>query len=205
MLEKLRSVPGDRLNSDEYLTDFWPYFNNLHDVFLKLERRQTFREPDDPSWRALDAGDWPEAVRLVDERRDEIQAPVREVADFAMRRVRIVEKPYTPYIRWELYYIRLRDEAGEDIRVLDAAHVQRFERQGPLPEIVILDSAVMYEVLYDKKGDHEGARRILDRDVIKAARREIENLYAAAEDLRSFFANEPSSLPPPVQGAAKGH
>jgi hypothetical protein len=205
MLETLRSVPGDRLGVDEYLSDFWPYFKNLHEDFLKLERRQTFREPADPSWRALDAGDWPEAVRLVDERRDEIQASVREVADFTMRRVRIAERPYTPYLQWELYYIRLRMEAGEGIRVLNAADVQSLERLEPLPELVILDSSVMYEVLYDKAGDHEGARKILDPDIIRAARREVENLYEAAEDLESFFENDPSSLPPPVQGAAKGH
>jgi hypothetical protein len=95
-------------------------------------------------------------------------------------------------------------EAGEDIRVLNATHVQHLERLGPLPELVILDSAVMYEVLYDKSGDHEGARKIVDPDIIAAARCEIESLYLAAEDLGSFFANEPSSLPPPVQGTAKG-
>jgi hypothetical protein len=204
MLETLRSVPGIRLNSDEYLSDFWPYFENLHDVFLKLERRQEFREPDEPSWRALDAGDWSEAIRLVDGRRDEIQAPVREVDDFLLRRVRIAEKPYTPYLRWELYYLRLRAEAGEDIRVIDAAHIREREHSGPLPELVILDSVVMYEVLYDKKGDLEGARKILDRDAIKAARCYVEDLYAAAEDLQEFFANEPSSLPPPILGVAKG-
>lgn len=67
MLEKLRFVASDQLNRSEYLTDFWPYLNNLHDVFLDLERRQTFREPDDPSWRALDVGDWTEAIRLIDQ------------------------------------------------------------------------------------------------------------------------------------------
>lgn len=204
MLETLWSIPGDRLSAEGYLKDFWPYFNNLHDVFLKLERRQTFREPADPSWQALDVGDWAEAIRLIDRRRDEIQGPVREVSGFPMRRVRIAEKPYSPYLQWELYYIRLRVEAGEDVRILDAAEIRRFEHLRPVPELVLLDSTVVYDVLYDQNGDLEGARKILDKDVIRAVRREIEDLHAAGEALTSFCANEPSSLPPPVQGAAKG-
>lgn len=205
MLDTLREVPGIRLSVDEYLADFWPYFNNLQDAFVKLERRQEFREPDDPSWRALDAGDWKEAIRLIDERRDEIQAPVRETSGFAMRRLRIVEKPYSAYLRWELYYIRLRAEASEDIRVLDASHIRRLERSRPLPEVVILDSEVMYEVLYDNKGDHEGARKILDPHAIRSARYEIDNLHAQAMRLESFLASDPASLPPNVRGVVKGH
>jgi len=204
MLEVLRAVPGIHLDADEYLADFWPYFNNLQEAFVKLERRQEFREPDDPSWRALASGDWQEAVRLIDERRDEIQAPVRETSGFAMRRLRIVEKPYTSYLRWELYYIRLRAEASEDIRVLDAGRIRHLERSDPLPEIVILDSEVMYEVLYDDMGDHEGARKILDSAAIRIARQELDDLYAQAMRLESFLASDPASLPPTVQGVAKG-
>src|SRR2546428_472018 len=54
MLEEVRAVAATRLSVDEYLSDFWSYFSDSTDAFIKLERRQTFREPDDPSWRALD-------------------------------------------------------------------------------------------------------------------------------------------------------
>lgn len=120
MLRNVAEAEAVTLTSEEYLSDFWPYFQRLQDVFWKLETYQSFREPDDSSWRAFDSGDWNQAIRLIDERREEIQEPVKQVHGFEMRRVRIVEKPFTPYIQWELYYIRHRAQAGEDIRVIDS-------------------------------------------------------------------------------------
>ncbi|GAB3958749.1 hypothetical protein GCM10029978_004330 [Actinoallomurus acanthiterrae] len=199
VIEEVHSNTAARLSVDEYLSDFWPYFSSSTDAFIKLERRQTFREPDDPSWRALDAGDWAEAVRLIDERRDQIQAPLWEANGLTMRRIRIVERPYTPYLQWELYYIRLRAEAGESIRVLDVADIRHLEERRPLPELVILDTVVMYEVLYGIDGDLEGAWKIVDRDFIEAVRREVEDLYMAADELSSLLESEPSILPPPVR------
>lgn len=50
MLERIAEIPGVPLNSEEYLTDFWPRFRVINDVFWKLERIQEFQEADEPSW-----------------------------------------------------------------------------------------------------------------------------------------------------------
>jgi hypothetical protein len=65
MLERIPEVPGERLDADAYLRDFWPCFERITDRFWKFERAQSFQEPGNPSWEALNAGDWTRALQLA--------------------------------------------------------------------------------------------------------------------------------------------
>lgn len=199
MLRNVAAAQSQLLTPDEYFADFWPYFRGLERVFWKLETRQSYREPDEPSWLALDAGDWGEAIRLIDERRREIQRPLREAGEFAMRRVRLVERPFSRYLQWELYYIRLRALAGEHIRVLEADRLPALGFPGPLPELVVLDSTVMYEVLYSEDGTLTGARKILDRSLIESCGDDMEKLFGQGVELIPYMAAERDVLPPPLR------
>lgn len=203
MLDDVSRHRAENLSAEQYLSDFWPYFQNLEGVFWKLECRQSFKEPRNPSWQALDRGDWHEALRIVDETRQEIQAPILEAPGFPMRRVRVVERPYTPYLQWELYFIRLRAEAGEQVRILDAEALGRGRDHRSLPELVILGSSVMYEVLYDTGGTLSGARKIVDPRLMESCRHEVEDLFSRAEDLLTFLENDRAALPPPLQTAGR--
>ena len=196
MLERIADLDGTRLDVAAYLNDFWKHFHGPIDV-AKLERRQTFREPGDPSWEAFVAGNWADAVRLIDENRDVIAKEVRENPGTAFRRVRVVERPYSPYLRWELYYIRHRAEAGEDIRVLDAGELRFLEGDRTVPELVVVGDSVAYEVCYDDSGNLIGARRFLDADIIGRCSEDISDLLDRSEALRDFLRREPSALPPP--------
>ncbi|MEV0407166.1 DUF6879 family protein [Actinoallomurus sp. NPDC050550] len=135
-------------------------------------------------YSSLDAGDWPEAIRLIDGRRNDIQDPVPRYPGVELRRLWIVDKPYTPYPQWELYYIRLRAEAGEQIHVLDAGAIRHLGGGAPLSEAVIIGSQVIYEVIYDDKGDLRGARKITDAHVIQAAAHDIHGLFVTANTLQ---------------------
>jgi RHS repeat-associated protein len=54
MLDRVRGAPGHRLGAAAYLDDFWTYFARLGGQTLwKLERAQTFQEPDVSSWVAM--------------------------------------------------------------------------------------------------------------------------------------------------------
>ncbi|MBV9162529.1 MAG: hypothetical protein JO281_13465 [Pseudonocardiales bacterium] len=55
----------------------------------------------------------------------------------------------------------------------------------------------MYEVLYDENSVLCGGRKIIDSEVIKGCREEIELLYANGEDFMSFFNREIAHLPAP--------
>jgi len=202
MLSEVSALPAVELSSGDYLADFWARWQRMSGTFWKLERGQTFREPDDPSWVAFDQGDWERAIALIDGRAEEIRRPVEEARGVPMRRLRIVERPYSPYLRWELYYIRLRALAGEDIRVLDAERIRHLEPDGLLPELVVLGTTVMYQVLYDQTGTLRGARRIDEPGPIAACAAEIRELHVKAERIGVFLAREPDALPPLQPGAA---
>ncbi|MEV8631973.1 DUF6879 family protein [Streptosporangium sp. NPDC051023] len=203
MIDDISTYKAETLSPEGYISDFWPYFQEIEGVFWKLECRQSFREPRNPSWQALDRGDWDEALRIIDETRDEIRAPVLEAPGFPMRRVRVVQRPYTPYLRWELHFIRLRAEAGEQIRVLDAGDLGAGRDHHSLPELVILGSSVMYEVLYDGGGTLSGARKIVDSGLIESCRHDVEDLFTRGEDLLPFLDREQAALPPPLQTAGR--
>lgn len=197
MLERIPEVPGQTLDLDGYSNAFDAAYEKI--IFWKLERRQTFREPRDPSREAFATGDWPRALELNEAERESVTAKVAEDARLGVtsRRLRIVESPVTPYLQWEMHYFRLLAEAGEDLRVLSAGHAQPWESVRPLPEIVVLGDRALFEVLYDKEGTAIGARRIDDPDVIRSCADEIAALHARAEPLLDYFDREIAPLPPP--------
>ena len=89
--------------------------------------------------------------------------------DSEFRRLRIVEQPVPAYVQWEMQSLKIIDESGIPIRVLAADKVRRFERNQPLPEVVIVSDQVLYEVRYDDHWAAFGARRIEDQNVIRQA------------------------------------
>jgi hypothetical protein len=197
MLERIRDAAGQVLDADAYLADFWPYFRQISDVLWKLERIQDFREPDEPSWVAMSEGDWDRSLRLVEEMRASAAREFRDGPGFEMRRLRVAEHPVTAYLQWEMQVLRVRAEAGEQIRVIPAGAVSHLEVSGPLPELVVLGTQVLYEVLYDTTGTLSGARRITAPEVIGACRDELGELYAKGEDVLAYFEREIAPLPPP--------
>lgn len=199
MLEKIREVPGELLSLEEYLVEADHNESCISDRFNKLERMQHFEEPHDPSWQVFVAGNWDEALRLDELERANVQ---KMFADFTRQgaswyRVRVVEFPITPYLQWELHGLKLRVECGEHIRIAPVDALASYEANGSVPEILVLGSVVMYEILYNKNGAPYGSRRITDPEVIRRSREEIERLYEAGEDFMSFFNREIAHLPPP--------
>ncbi|MEV4252497.1 DUF6879 family protein [Spirillospora sp. NPDC049652] len=194
MLDLVRGLPALELDAKGYLSDFWEYHERTDGAFWKLERRQSFREPDEPSWVAMSTGDWDRALALIEEQRANATVSGRE-----SHRLRIVEQPISPYLQWELHVLQGRAEAGvQDVRVLDAGEVSHLEPDHPLPELVFLGMTVMYEVLYDREGMHSGGRRHDDPDLIRACHRQLVALHGAAERLPTYFAREIAPLPAPA-------
>lgn len=198
MLNRIPDLPATFLPPEEYAPDATGRFSEIKDYFWKLERRQTFQEEGDASYRAFMRGDWEEALRIEDQAGDALRQRFMR-AGFEYRRVRIVELPVSPYLQWEMQALRVRAEAGEGIRVLnadtDAIHDREEDR--PLPEVIIVGTAALYEVGYDRAGVHNGARRILDQKVIGECRAEMAELWDKGEDFASYFAREIAPLPPP--------
>lgn len=197
MPKLLNGAMGELLDLPAYYADFEENFHHAQE-FWKLERGQTFAEPGDASWEAFDRGDWEESMRLLEERREDLIKYHKEAADAGTStyRIRIVSLPLTAYLQWELNLLKIRDETGGPIRVLDASNVSRFELQSPLPEIYTMDSSVMYQAVYDSYGVLASALRYTDKVIVGRCRDFIASLYERGTPIRDYYQREVAHLPP---------
>ncbi|MFE9610162.1 DUF6879 family protein [Streptomyces sp. NPDC006012] len=192
---------GKRLAREEYKRDFRERRAAIRDgVAWKLERLQHFEETNDASREALRQGDWPAVLRLFEAERD---ALVRRARDDAARgavfhRIRVVETPLTPYVQWELHWLRLSAECGHPVRVLPASAVAAAEADAQLPELNLLDGRTLYRVLYTEAGRPDGAVRFTDPDTVRNWSEYLGELYGAAEDIQAYFDRAVAALPPPL-------
>ncbi|WP_188991944.1 DUF6879 family protein, partial [Saccharopolyspora thermophila] len=170
-----------------------------HDSW-KLERRQHFREPGNPSWEAFARHDWPEAMRLIQSQREEFSAESEEAERIGVTlfRIRVVAKPFTPYLHWELHLLKARADCGEKIRVLAVEDVAPFESHEALPEILTVGRDTVYEIRYSDDGVLDGAVRHTDLEAATRCKDFLADLYARGEELDRFFWREVAPLPPPV-------
>ncbi|MFG3590458.1 DUF6879 family protein [Streptomyces sp. NPDC047990] len=204
------SFPGgasDRLDRPTYHADLGRLYTSGISFLNKLERGQHFAERGFPSWEAFASGDWERALSLAEERREDYAQELRQASRLGVthRRLRVVEFPVTPYVQWELFVLRVRVDVGDDIKVLDAHNISNIERTRPVPEVVILGDAVMYEVVYDRDGNAAGANRYIDGALIRETNAGFDALYERGEGFYDFFDREIVTLAPPqVSGASTG-
>ncbi|MCW2877723.1 MAG: hypothetical protein JWQ95_1823 [Sphaerisporangium sp.] len=196
VFERVRYVEAAVMPPDMYGPEFREAYESAEGVVWKLERAQNFYEPYEPSWVAMTEGDWERSLQLIDGLRGSLAAEYAGYAEF--RRVRVVEPPLTPYMQWELHVLDARSEAGEQARVVPASAVRPYERSEPLPELLIFESTLMYEVLYDAAGTHLGGRRITDPVVVEPCLTALVALYEGGEELQAYHRREVVPLPAPA-------
>lgn len=192
MLDRIRSVPGTTLDVVSYHALRRKESQDLTRPIWKLERSQYFHEPDDdPSWLAFLAGDWARVREVFESERPAARAETQQYArqGSELRRLRIVERPVSRYLLWEMQWFKILAEEGTAIRVMDAGQVHDLERDAPLPEIVV-DEHALYHVGYDENWRACGARRIDDPDVVRQVTEEIAALWKRAEPFSRYFDRE---------------
>ncbi|GAA1754570.1 DUF6879 family protein [Streptomonospora arabica] len=201
MLERLRDLPARPLDRPDYHAEYWAAYER-GGVFWKLERAQHFEEPGDASWEAFAAGDWQKALELNEADRADAEAMAAKDREVGMetRRIRIVEHPVSPYLQWEMQFLRLLSEAGQSLRAVSAADVAHLEERAPLPEVVVLGDRLLFLVRYDSQGRAFGAWRIEDRDAVAAAVADLAALFDGGTPLLDYFAREIAPLPAPAVG-----
>ncbi|WP_234540042.1 DUF6879 family protein [Streptomyces shenzhenensis] len=191
---------GERLTREDYKRDFRERRAAIRDgESWKLERLQHFEETGDDSREALRQGDWPAVLRLFEAERDALVRRARnEMSRGAVfHRIRVVEEPLTPYVQWELHWLRLSAECGLSVRVLPAPAIAAAEGDALLPELNLLDSRVLYRVLYTEAGRPDGAVRFTDPGTVENWAEYLRELYTAAEDVQPYFDRAVADLPPP--------
>lgn len=193
MLDTISSIPGDHLDLSEYGDDFGARFQSLRNSDIrKLERQQEFHEPESDSWMAFLQDRREESLRMLEANRPALRELFSRLAGVGCRvqRVRVVEKPISTYLLWELHSLRIRAQCGEDIRVITPEPLSTFERDHPVPETLTLGDEVTYRILYDAQGEAEGAIRFLDPALTARCGAEIAVLHGQAEVLEDYFVRE---------------
>src|SRR5258706_9638397 len=131
VFDRIRHAQGTTMEARDYHADFFHNFETARGVIWKVERAQYFAEPDVPSWVAFQEGDWERSMALIEDMRSGFATDYPPHAEF--RRIRVVDEPLTPYMRWELPILKLRADLCERIRVVSAAAVHDLEAREPLP------------------------------------------------------------------------
>lgn len=200
MFDALPTADAVVLAKPEYYEDFYRVFADDIHRFDKLERGQSFQEPGFGSLEAFDRGEWVTSLALIEKCWPSFTEYYAGMTSrgFTCRRVRVVERPVTLYLQWEMHVLRLRAELGEDIRVVDAVLLRGAEGQRSVPELVILANAALYEVIYDDEGVSAGARRFTEQALIEKTTAEVDSLHTRGEEFSAFFDREIAPLPPPV-------
>jgi hypothetical protein len=141
-------------------------------------------------------------MRLLEDRREDLSKYHREAmeAGTLTHRARIVALPLTPYLQWELNLLKIRDETGGPVRIIDVSEISDLEKQERLPEIYTMDCAVMYQAVYDDQGVLEHALKYTDEALVLQCKIFIEALYKRGEAISSFFEREVAYLPPARPG-----
>lgn len=188
-----------RLGPAEYLADFWDRYRDASGIFWKLERRQEFSEPDVPSWVAAVTGEWSRALALIGQMRAEVAEEFAAVPGLRRHRVRIIERPVSAYLQWEMHVLRMRADEGEEVRIVDAALIHDQEQDSLFPELAVISGAA-YQILYTSEGVLDGALRSTDPSLVTLAETRAADLFREGEDIGSFFTREIAPLPVPSRG-----
>lgn len=194
LFEAARTAPGRTMDRRAYHSDAEAVRADpeIRGDSWKLERSQVFQEGGDPAWSAFLRGDWATVLRLFESERPALERRWRRYIEqgITLRRVRVVERPLTSYLRWEMSSHRVFVESGYEIGVLGAEEIEEYERESPLPELVVYGRKVLYRVHYDQEWAPAGATRVDDPPLAAALSDHIAHLYRRSEPLLDVYLRE---------------
>lgn len=157
------------------------YYSNVSDFFkafddpwakvrgqiLKLETKQTYKEPGNASYEALVRGDFELALKLLPKVRTEddelYQTLAEKKVDFI--RCRPVVRPISNYLKWEIECYKLNELQGERIYFTEQSEI--FDRYA-LHDFMVFDRFGVMVHDYDETGEIQGGWAIRDSALIDA-------------------------------------
>ena len=127
----------------------------MQQEWFKIEVLQDYTgEDDSPSLRAWLAGDKQKSLELLAQTTHNgwrNQCMQNHGQDVLMRRIRIIEKPYTPYTEWELeFYKMVNIPGGEQIFIVNKDAVSGWNL--PTGDLMMFDNQRAAICAYDETG-----------------------------------------------------
>lgn len=188
---------GHTLTLGDYYADFDHNYRSPGTTFWKFERGQYYAEPANPSWVAFSEGNWDQALELIEAERERLVEHHRELEAQGIRtyRVRFVTYPLTPYLQWELHYLKLRHQTGGPIRICPVRLLDPLEHYGlMLPDLNICAPNAIYIPGYDQNGVLEYATKY---PWSSSLTRFVQDFYYQGQPVDEYFDIHIAHLPPP--------
>lgn len=189
LIDALSRLTWERLDRAEYFTDYLRKREASSADSIKLEVAQVFREPGDRSFDAFECGDLASSQEAMQDKRDAARKEFSRLAlrRIAVKRIRVVETPLTPYLEWELQVLLHRAEMGEDIRVAPElpGGFSGAEIPNP-PELLAIGTEVLWRVLYEPNGGSIGAYRAMPDSLLKEIYEEVDSFHGESQELAEW-------------------
>jgi hypothetical protein len=163
-------------------------FQSARVEILKLETRQTYREPGNPSWESMIAGDMNKAMRLLPATREEDRPFYADLRKRGVQflRCRPVMLPLSRYLDWELACYDLNAAEGEDIRFVLASAVSDL-LEYLHHDFVLVDDTVALVHDYDADGEIRGGWEVSEASAISSLRAMFDAFAARCAPYRLFL------------------
>jgi len=185
----------ERLLPEDFRREFRKASLSVARRVYKLERRQTFQEPGNRSWEAFAAGDTERALQLIEESRASQRAfkKIFEERSADFYRLRVIEDPFTDYLKWELAHFQLNAEEGEKIYLVNQPMIADIDWTYGLRDYTIFDADLAFFLNYSDDGLFLHADLVRDANILTALVEISEEILA-----RSIpFAEYPIDFIPP--------
>lgn len=142
----------DRADAHKLWDQYW---QAMKQEWFKIEVLQDYMgEDDSPSLRAWLAGDKEQSLALLKQTSHDgwrEMCKEKHASGVLMRRIRIVEEPYTPYTEWEIeFYKRINIPGGEQIFIINKKETGNLEL--PSGDLMMFDNRRVVICAYDTTG-----------------------------------------------------
>lgn len=180
---------GRRLDLGEFGSYFLNLWQGTSMRFRKLECWQTYQEPSTRSLVAFNNGDLNETRRLLGEEAEAdrpLYDDVREKGiDFA--RIRLIQRPLTPYLKFEFMSYQIRQGMGETIALIELANDIKLPGENYF-DFLLFDRSAALVHDYGEDGLQCGGWYTDHPSVIVKLEETAESLRNRAVDLEVFLA-----------------
>lgn len=199
MISPAWSLKGrTRLDIDEFQSEFASAWSKTSRRFLKLECWQEYRECEtNQSQDAYNRGDIAKASELLREEAEADRSLYEDIKQHGIdyARIRLVQEPLTPYLKYELMAYEIRARMGESIEVV------RWESTSRLPDeehfdFLLFDrhTALIHDYGSGEAGLQSGGWVTHKADAIASLESTATALRQRAAALKEFLDSSPALL-----------
>lgn len=177
------------LSAQAFHNEFELLLRQCKEGFSKWEQRQEYQEPGNVSFERLVDGDVAGAIEALPEvmrqsiGESSIDICRRNLSDV---RLRVVERPFSDYLKWEFLTYRISAGYGERILILESQAITEEEEKLPLGDFLLFDSQCVLVHDYDRSGLLRGGWHVNRSSDVHAYKERFEKALSASVPLAEF-------------------